>query len=278
MRIRLHGARWILLVLYALMVLVFWVIGLGIREEFNQTLILGMLVLMLGSQAIFVLCTGTRDLLKPVRRKRTLFWPVVVAAGMMMLLMIAFSISMVELFRCSSASWVDSLLWCLVVTSWIGWGIFFFIHTRARERFEAMRRMTKFVLAGSLAELLACIPSHIIVSRRPGCLVGLGTGMGVAAGVYVMFWSFGPGILLLFLRPKRDEEARLASEGVVKEPVRHGPRYSLAGLMLFVLFLSSSMAAVLTPAKDLSLTMAALFGGWFIFHSLRQLRTWEREP
>lgn len=33
------------------------------------------------------------------------------------------------------------------------------------------------------------------------------TAMGVAAGACVMFWAFGPGILLLYLKPRRDWEA-----------------------------------------------------------------------
>ena len=53
---------------------------------------------------------------------------------------------------------------------------------------------TALLLAGSLAELLASIPSHLIVRRRPGCFVGIGTMMGIMAGVYVMLFCFGPMI------------------------------------------------------------------------------------
>jgi hypothetical protein len=42
----------------------------------------------------------------------------------------------------------------------------------------------------------------VIVSRRPGCLVGLGTAIGIVAGCAVMIFSFGPAITILFLRPR----------------------------------------------------------------------------
>ena len=37
------------------------------------------------------------------------------------------------------------------------------------------------------------------------CLI---TALGIACGVYVMFWSFGPAILLLFFKEKRRFELR----------------------------------------------------------------------
>lgn len=61
---------------------------------------------------------------------------------------------------------------------------------------------------GSLLELLVAIPSHVIVSRRPGCFVGMFTGLGVSSGITVMLWAFGPGIILLFLRNKHRRESR----------------------------------------------------------------------
>jgi hypothetical protein len=85
-----------------------------------------------------------------------------------------------------------------IVPYWAIWAVFFYVHTRRLERFAAMRRLVRWVLAGSLLQLLATVPSHFIVSRRPGCFVGLMTFSGLMAGLYVLTWSFGPGIALLF--------------------------------------------------------------------------------
>ena len=41
------------------------------------------------------------------------------------------------------------------------------------------------------------------------------TAVGIASGIYVMLWSFGPAILLLFFRKKRKFELREARRQVV---------------------------------------------------------------
>jgi len=45
--------------------------------------------------------------------------------------------------------------------------------------------------------------------------VGILTAVGIASGIYVMLWSFGPAILLLFFREKRKFELREACRQVV---------------------------------------------------------------
>jgi hypothetical protein len=90
--------------------------------------------------------------------------------------------------------------------SWIGWGVLMWNHTRDLGRYNMLSRLTSYLLAGSLAELLATVPAHVIVSRRPGCMVGLGTMLGILAGLSVMLASFGPAIFLLFLRPRHRAE------------------------------------------------------------------------
>ena len=73
------------------------------------------------------------------------------------------------------------------------------------QRYHAIFHLARLVFAGSVAEMLAAVPSHLIVSRRPGCLVGLATAIGILSGMYVMIWSFGPAIFLLFLQAARRE-------------------------------------------------------------------------
>lgn len=79
-------------------------------------------------------------------------------------------------------------------------------------RYRILSRISGALFAGSLLELLATVPAHVIVIRRPGCLVGLGTMLGIIAGLNVMFFSFGPMVLLLFLRPRYRRELALGSQ------------------------------------------------------------------
>ena len=39
---------------------------------------------------------------------------------------------------------------------------------RDKPRYTVLRKLSTWIFAGSLAELLATVPSHVIVSRRPG--------------------------------------------------------------------------------------------------------------
>ena len=79
-------------------------------------------------------------------------------------------------------------------------GVLLYVYTRRVERFKALFRISSILFAGSFAELLAAVPAHLIVIRRPGCLVGVLTMLGIVSGVYVMTWTFGPGLALLFMR------------------------------------------------------------------------------
>ena len=157
------------------------------------------------SQAVFILIPGTINLCRPIRRRR-LVAPVIIASLMMTVLIIALFVSIIELLNIGGASWLNYVSFLIIGLSWIGWGIVFFIRYKETERYKALKGLISTMIAGSLIELLAAIPSHIIVSRRPGCFVGIGTACGIGGGIMVMLWAFGPGIILLFLREKRKAE------------------------------------------------------------------------
>jgi len=79
----------------------------------------------------------------------------------------------------------------------------FFVRYKDVNRYGTAKGLVSTILAGSLLELFVTIPSHMVVSRRPGCFVGLLTSYGITSGIVVMLWAFGPGIVLMFLRRKR---------------------------------------------------------------------------
>ena len=198
--------RWVLLALYLLAILGFFTLIL-----FNpEPAIFILFGVFLASQALFIFGAGTIQLCRPIRRRR-LIMPVIVASTMFTLLLGGTLIALMELLIPHGPDWAGFLLLITLGASWIGWGVLLFFHVRDMPRYRAMSRLTTYIFAGSLAELLATVPSHIIVSRRPGCLVGLATMLGIVAGCSVMFFSFGPAILLLFLRPRHRAEL---SEGV----------------------------------------------------------------
>jgi hypothetical protein len=207
--------RWVFLALYiALVVAATWFA----IDFFGETaFFLICLAVMLVAQVLFIFGAGTIHLCRPIRRRR-LVMPVVVAAFMFTVLLSGLSVAMLEFVELDgylSEDWGAIAFWLTMTASWIGWGVVLFTHTREMARLKAVSRMSNMLIVGSLAELLACVPAHVVVTRRPGCLVGIGTMMGIIAGLCVMFFAFGPAIVLLFLRPRYRREQMESSDGAV---------------------------------------------------------------
>jgi len=153
----------------------------------------------LASQGLFIFGAGTVNLCFPIRRAR-LWMPVLVASFMLMVLCTAGFLAIAELLEVDPT--YPTLVFLIVVCgSWIGWGVLLWIYARRWTQFQTLWRLSVILFAGSLLELLASVPSHIITSKRPQCLAGLWTMLGIVAGIYVMFFAFGPMLVVLLLRP-----------------------------------------------------------------------------
>jgi hypothetical protein len=274
-RFSLYPFRWVLLTLYVL--LVGWLLlpcflphSLDDRSFYFRCFSnLGWFFLV--TQFLFVFGTVKREIIRPVRKRR-LVVPLLVSAAMLILLGFSAYAAADELFG-KPTSWLCGLLY-VPLASWTVWGMLFFIHTRPAGRFTGLKRFTTFIFVGSLLELLATIPSHLIVIRRPGCLVGLSTMMSIAAGVYVALWCFGPFLVLLFLRPKKELEEKSATF-VPDQPA--GLQFSLLSLLLFTLFLASALATWLGRETMVAFWFALVLGVVWAWRFIRRIRRWERE-
>ena len=210
--------KWLLAVLYFILI-----IGLFGTTEFGNDISRllgfphlisgmpeGMLVIAItfASQALFIFSAGAKNLCQPVRRRRLII-PFIMFIFLMSILAmgVIFSIDeLLYLYRYGRSREIIAL--AIIILSWILWGFVFFVRYKNYERYKILKRLVTVMIAGSLLELLVAIPSHIIVSKRPGCFAGLGTGLSILCGVALMLWSFGPGIILLFLRNKYQKEKK----------------------------------------------------------------------
>jgi hypothetical protein len=155
------------------------------------------LVLTFASQAVFIWTLGTVDLCKPLRRRR-LIGPAAMAALMLTALVSGIILALSELFDYYPGRG-EILFWTVLSINWLFWSVLFLLAYKNTPRLKIFSQWLTVLLAGSLLELLITIPAHIVVSRRPGCFAGMYTGLGIVAGILVMFWAFGPGIIFLFL-------------------------------------------------------------------------------
>ena len=100
-----------------------------------------------------------------------------------------------------------------VLAFWLVWALLFRRFTRADGPDALVKRATRWLLRGSVLELLVAVPSHVIVRRRDDCCAPIGTFWGIATGISVMLLCFGPGVFFLFvekfqrLKPKASAPA-----------------------------------------------------------------------
>ena len=82
---------------------------------------------------------------------------------------------------------------------WIIWTVIFRSFSKSDNSDTLLNRSTRWLLRGSILELLVAVPSHIIVRRRGDCCAPAGTFWGIATGISIMLLCFGPGVFFLFV-------------------------------------------------------------------------------
>jgi len=96
----------------------------------------------------------------------------------------------------------------MVVCFWLIWGLIFHHFAKADDPETFVQRMTRWLLRGSILELLVAVPSHIIVRHRDDCCAPIASFWGIVTGLSVMLLSFGPGIFFLFAARIRSRRPR----------------------------------------------------------------------
>lgn len=82
---------------------------------------------------------------------------------------------------------------------WLGWMVVFRRAADKDDPNSLVKRATRWLLRGSILELLVAVPSHVIVRRRDDCCAPIVTFWGIATGISVMLLCFGPGVFFLFV-------------------------------------------------------------------------------
>lgn len=157
------------------------------------------LVMLLGGQAalLFVPVDTSPQRLRPRA-------PVVrsaVAAGMLLMVLTVAAVCSVGvgiyadkfLDKLPDASW---FLLGTPLAIWAAWGVVFYLYLR--EKTDVTPRVMKWLLRGSVLELLVAVPCHVIVRKRDDCCAPAVTSFGITAGIAIMLLSFGPSVLLLY--------------------------------------------------------------------------------
>lgn len=96
----------------------------------------------------------------------------------------------------------------MILCFWLFWGWVFQHFARADEAGTLVQRTTRWLLRGSILELLVAVPSHVIVRQREDCCAPMASFWGIVTGISVMLLSFGPGVFFLFAARMRSRQPR----------------------------------------------------------------------
>ena len=187
-------------------------------------------ILLAGQSLLLLLPIHIAERRLPARRP--LMLPVVVTAfflanlcfaGLLTLLMLYFQEDGLDFFGYFLAFKPSQVspthysigLGALIVTLafWGIWTVIFRSFAKADAPDALLKRLTRWLLRGSILELLVAVPSHIIVRRRGDCCAPIGTFWGIVTGISVMLLCFGPGVYFLFVERCRRLQSKTATPG-----------------------------------------------------------------
>ncbi len=156
-------------------------------------------VMVLSQAALLKVPVGVASR-RPVNR-RSLLWPVIVAGLMLGLLVIGALLSLIEFINGNKPILVVSpyVILALGGLTWVLWAIVFYRLNRNENPSDVISRQCRYMLKGSILELLIAVPTHIVARSRNYCCAGAMTFIGITLGITVMLLSYGPGVFFLFL-------------------------------------------------------------------------------
>jgi hypothetical protein len=158
-----------------------------------------------GTALVMTLC-GLGLILTPVKKARrrpytrSSVWIPIAASGFLMgLLVVGAGLALIEYFHDDRAdeAWFYGL-WIGGGAVWVAWSLIWWLLTSAGDPTSVVSTLHRWLIGGSVAELLVAVPTHLVVRRRGYCCAGIYTATGIIFGVAVMILAFGPAVAFLF--------------------------------------------------------------------------------
>jgi hypothetical protein len=91
-------------------------------------------------------------------------------------------------------------IWAGMIGVWLIWAVLLFRYWRDGDRYTHLGRVVRALVAGSLLEAVVAAPVQAFASRQHGCYCDRGSYTTLICAGAVLFWAFGPGMVLLFMR------------------------------------------------------------------------------
>lgn len=147
---------------------------------------------------------------RPVKKRKVIF-SAIIGAIPMAALALGFFVSIALMVWGKNT--VDEYLhnWPTLIIpaiAWLVWGMVFYKSFSSQNPNSFTSNRTRWLLRGSILELLVVIPSHIISRHRVECCAPPLTLLGIATGLAIALMSFGPGVLFLFAQRIRTKTGK----------------------------------------------------------------------
>ena len=153
---------------------------------------------MLLAQAVMLLVPVELSRGRPTAQ-RSVFWPILASGLMVGGMGAGAAVSIDEFIRKERAGTGDAAIpWVVLLVFWAVWSFVFYRTSRGAAAMDVVTQQCRCLLKGSILELLVAVPTHIVARARDYCCAGIFTFFGIAFGVAVMLFSFGPGVFFLF--------------------------------------------------------------------------------
>lgn len=137
---------------------------------------------------------------------RPLTSAVISAAAMGMLLTVGVITLLLELPNLwktvFKSGWGIAAVWSAMLLLWGAWALIFLVYWRQGDRYTQLGRMIRALVAGSLVEVFVAVPVHVWATRQRECYCERGTYVTLVFAATVLFWAFGPGIILMYMRER----------------------------------------------------------------------------
>jgi len=147
---------------------------------------------------------------RPIKRRK-IFVSAVVVSIPMVALTIGFFVSIALMIWGEDAVGNSLYNWfgiIIIAILWLIWGIIFFKSYTKQSPISFIPQLTKWLLRGSILELLVAIPSHIISRHRDECCAPIFSLYGIATGLAIALMSFGPGVFILFAKRIKNKKGK----------------------------------------------------------------------
>lgn len=146
---------------------------------------------------------------------RGALWPTILAGGFATGLLVLGAVLSLTEFLTHDSIPDNATAWRilgLAGLTWAFWTLVFYRLSRRLEPKDFVSRHCRWLLRGSILELLIAVPTHVVVRNRNECCAGTLTSIGLALGVAVTLFAYGPAVYFLFvdrwrrLHPARSDQ------------------------------------------------------------------------